>query len=62
MSAFGNYLRESRDELRKIKWPSRELTFQYSAIVILSVTIATIVFGVIDFGLSRLFTQLFIQG
>ncbi len=62
MSAFGNYLRESRDELRKIKWPSRETTVQYSAIVILSVTLATIVFGLIDFGLSRLFTQLFIQG
>jgi len=62
MSAFGNYLRESRDELRKIKWPSRDTTVQYSAIVILSVTLATIVFGLIDFGLSRLFTQLFIQG
>lgn len=62
MNAFVNYIRESRDELRKIKWPTRETTVQYSLIVILSVTAATIVFGVIDFGLSKLFTQLFIRG
>lgn len=62
MNAFVNYIRESRDELRKIKWPTRETTVQYSLIVICSVTAATIVFGVIDFGLSKLFTQLFIRG
>lgn len=62
MKSFLNYLRESRDELRKVKWPTRALTTQYSLIVILSVTVATIVFGVIDFGLSKLFTQLFIKG
>ena len=62
MSSFINYIRESRDELRKIKWPTREITVQYSLIVILSVTAATIVFGIMDFGLSKLFTQLFIRG
>jgi preprotein translocase subunit SecE len=62
MSSFVNYIRESRDELRKIKWPTRETTVQYSLIVIISVTAATIFFGGIDFGLKKLFTQLFIRG
>ncbi|MEK7184099.1 MAG: preprotein translocase subunit SecE [Patescibacteria group bacterium] len=62
MKAFLNYLKESRDELRKVKWPTRAITVQYSTIVIVSVTVATIVFGLVDFGLSKLFTQLFIKG
>lgn len=62
MSALSNYAKESRDEFKKIKWPTRETTIQYSLIVILSVVIATIVFGLVDFGLSKLFTQLFIRG
>lgn len=62
MKAFFHYLRESRDELRKVKWPTRSLTVQYSTIVIVSVAVATIVFGLVDYGLSKLFTQLFIKG
>lgn len=49
------YLKESRDELKKVRWPSRATTTQLSLIVILSVTVATALFGVIDYGLSELF-------
>ena len=62
MISFANQIRESREEFKKIKWPTRKITFQYSLIVIISVVVATIIFGLIDFGLSKLFTKLFIQG
>ncbi|MCA9388639.1 preprotein translocase subunit SecE [Candidatus Berkelbacteria bacterium] len=52
------YLKESRDELKKVRWPTRATTLQLSLIVIVSVAIATSLFGVIDYGLSELFKVL----
>lgn len=58
MKALVTYVRESVAELRKVRWPSRELTVRYSLIVVASVALFTSVFGVIDFGLSELLTML----
>ncbi|MGI6103515.1 MAG: preprotein translocase subunit SecE [Patescibacteria group bacterium] len=58
MKALVTYVRESVAELRKVRWPSRELTVRYSLIVVASVVLFTSVFGVIDFGLSELLTML----
>lgn len=52
------YFRESFSEIKKVRWPSRELTLRYSGIVIASVVLFTAVFGAIDYGFSRLLTML----
>jgi len=49
-----NYIRESRDELKKVVWPSRPETIKYTLVVIgISVGLAAFL-GAVDFGLSTL--------
>jgi len=55
MKGVVEYFRQSVDELKKVQWPSRETTTQYSLIVIGSVVVATAVFGAIDYGFNQLF-------
>ena len=45
------YLREVRDEMRKVAWPSRPEVVRYSIIVTLTVVVYTAFVGGIDFGL-----------
>ncbi len=47
------YLREVRDELKKVTWPTREQTIQKTLLVIL----VSVVVGVYIGGLDYLFTQ-----
>ena len=52
-NALVKYLRETRGELRKVTWPTREDSQRLSLIVI-AVTIAMAIFlGLLDFGFSR---------
>lgn len=53
-----NYLLSTYGEVRKVVWPSRARTYNDTVIVIVSVIIATIVFGLIDLGLSSILTFL----
>jgi len=46
------YLREVRDELRKVAWPNRPEVVRYSIIVTVTVLVFTAFVGVIDYGLS----------
>lgn len=47
-----NYIRESRDELKKVVWPSRKETTKYTLLVIgISVGVAAFL-GAADFGLT----------
>lgn len=48
-----NYFKESFDELKKVQWPSRETTMAHSLIVMISVLIGTVVFGLIDYGFQK---------
>lgn len=49
------YFKETRAELRKVTWPSRQETIRLTAIV-LAVTIAMAVFlGLVDYAFTRLF-------
>ena len=46
------YLKESREELRKVSWPSRQ-TVVRDTLIVLSISIAVaLFFSAIDFGLS----------
>lgn len=50
--AFLQYVREAREELKKVAWPSRETTVRYTILVI----VASIVFGVVTGGVDYLLT------
>ena len=52
-----NYIKESRDELKKVVWPSRQETIKYTLLVI-GISLATAVFlGAIDFSLNIVLEQ-----
>ncbi|EKD32708.1 MAG: hypothetical protein ACD_76C00161G0007 [uncultured bacterium] len=47
-----NYLKEAKEELKKVTWPSRANTVRYS-ILIFAVSIAVAAyFGILDYGLN----------
>ncbi len=46
------YIRESKDELKKVAWPSRKETTKYTILVI-GVSVGMAIFlGALDFGLN----------
>ena len=48
------FLRESRMELKKVKWPTRKELLASTAMVIFLVLIVSFFLGVIDFGLVKI--------
>ncbi len=60
MNKFINYLKESKEELKKVSWPTRQTTINHTLVVI-GVSLAVAIFlGGIDFLLS-LALQVFIK-
>lgn len=54
MNRVMTYINESLEELRHVRWPTRQQAVRFSAVVIGFVLISGAVFGLIDFGLSEL--------
>ena len=54
----GQFLRESRAELKKVKWPTRKELFASTAMVIVLVLILSFFLGFIDFGLIKIIKNL----
>ncbi len=50
----GQFLRESRIELKKVKWPTRKELLASTAMVIFLVLIVALFLGLIDFGLIKI--------
>ena len=50
----GQFLRESRTELKKVKWPSKKELLASTAAVIVLVLVISIYLGLIDFGLIKI--------
>jgi preprotein translocase subunit SecE len=50
----GQFLRESRTELRKVKWPTKKELLASTAAVIVLVLVISIYLGFIDFGLIKI--------
>ena len=50
----GQYLREVRDELRKVAWPHRAEVARYSLIVTVMVILYTAYVGALALGLSKI--------
>ncbi|HBU75802.1 MAG TPA: preprotein translocase subunit SecE, partial [Acidimicrobiaceae bacterium] len=48
------YLREVRDEMRKVAWPERPEVVRYSLIVLVTVVVYTAYVSGLDFGLGSL--------
>lgn len=51
---LSSFLREARDELKKVSWPDRQTTIRYSIIVV----VASLVVGFVIGGIDYLFTLL----
>jgi preprotein translocase subunit SecE len=49
---FWHFVLESRVELRKVFWPSRQETFTTTLVVLVFVVIASIFFWLLDLGLA----------
>jgi preprotein translocase subunit SecE len=50
------YLREVRDEMRKVAWPTRPEVVRYSIIVTVCVIVYMLYVGVIDYGMAHFST------
>ena len=48
------FLRESRTELKKVKWPNRRELLASTAVVIFLVLVVALFLGVVDFGLIKM--------
>ncbi len=55
MSKVMQFLRESKAELKKVVWPSREDVVSSVQVVIISTVLIAIVLGVLDFGFTEAF-------
>ena len=53
----GQFLREVRGELRKVAWPSRSETINYSIVVLVTI----VILGAIIYGLDWLFSTLILD-
>ncbi|MEK7576238.1 MAG: preprotein translocase subunit SecE [Patescibacteria group bacterium] len=56
-SRLTNYLKETRQELRKVNWPTRTQTIQYTILVIVISVGVAIFLGVIDYVLKLIFNK-----
>lgn len=58
MSKVGQFLRESKAELKKVVWPSRDDVVSSVKVVIISTIIIAIVLGLLDFAFTEAFRAL----
>ena len=54
-NAIVKYIKETRAELRKVSWPTREEAFNLTAIVVAVTTAMAAFLGVVDYLFSKLF-------
>ena len=55
---IAQYFRETRAELRKVVWPTRQEAFNLTAVVITTIAVMSIFFGAVDYLLTQLFRLL----
>ncbi len=52
------FLREAKNELKKVKWPTRKELLASTAVVILLVLVVALYLGLVDFGLIKIIKNL----
>ncbi len=55
MTKIGKFCRESKAELKKVVWPSKDDVLSSIKVVIISTVIMSIILGLLDFGFTELF-------
>ena len=58
MNSITTYINGAIEELRQVRWPTRQQAIRFSAVVIAFVAVSAVVFGAIDFGLSQIIQTL----
>lgn len=58
MSKVGQFVRESRAELKKVVWPSRDDVVSSVKVVIISTAVVAVVLGLLDWGFTEAFRML----
>lgn len=58
MAKLGRFIKESKAELKKVVWPTKEDVFSSIKIVIISTIVVAVVLGALDLGFSELFRLL----
>ncbi len=53
MNAILTYINESLEELRHVRWPTRNQAVRFSGVVIAFSAFCAVAFGLIDLGLSQ---------
>lgn len=53
-----SFVRESKDELQKVNWPTREQTVRYTIIVVLASAVVGLVIGGFDYLLTLIFEKI----
>lgn len=56
------YLKETKEELFKVTWPTRSEVFIHTAIVIATVLISAAIIALIDYGLIQLIRTFVLKG
>lgn len=59
-SSAVQFVKESRDELKKVRWPSREQTIRYTIIVVISSLVVGTVIGAVDYILTLILERFFL--
>ncbi|MBN2909256.1 preprotein translocase subunit SecE [Polycladomyces sp. WAk] len=54
ISGTAQFFRSGIAELKKVRWPNRQELISYTTVVIVTVTILTLFFAAVDFGIGQL--------
>ncbi|MEE1212869.1 MAG: preprotein translocase subunit SecE [Treponema sp.] len=55
MSKVGQFIRESKAEMKKVVWPTKDDVVSSVKVVIISTVIVAVVLGLLDFGFTEAF-------
>ncbi len=55
MSKIGQFFRESKAELKKVVWPSRDDVVASIKVVIISTVVVAVILGLLDFAFTEAF-------
>ena len=58
MSKFVQFVRESKAELKRVDWPSKEDVLSSVKVVIVSTVVIAVLLGVLDLAFTRVFRML----
>lgn len=58
MAKLIRFIKESKAELKKVTWPTRDDVFSSIKVVIISTIVVAVILGALDLGFSELFRLL----